>query len=481
MVSTTVNPKIYQTTPAIQPKTQGANSGVQFSGASDAISAFIGLIDRSRAAELIASDGFGMLVPRTGVAAAFRGVDDARETLIREGAGLICVTLLAGITNQVMVHLLGNRVGLFNPHGTPGKAWISAKNLRVFSELYDQALTTTNSLSDARQRFIQTILGGLESGDQQLSITGRLANLTNISQGSAGKPVAKRALQQMAHSVDSIRLKDSKTLYNLLQTGQTEHLKSAFLEAGWGKLSGQGKTELFNRFHPKMSENAIQSIDAQAWKRVMQAKPNLSEAQATLAFLKERLRLSLETIKNADVEFLKHADRLALENGLTSLVNLKHEGKTLSASQSRPTLLKELKHFLDHYVDRAAYQASHARFGKQATGLVWQEQRQLVRQALFAAGPKGFGSIVPRAGQGLVTAALKAKAGYTWLPIAIAISANGLTTFLNNYITQLKYGGKVFFPGEESFMPTTASKLTPGQSPLGRPGLMVNTQTGRWA
>lgn len=492
MVFSIQSPNRYPTTPIgklqrTNEKQHANSTRVQFSGAGDAISAFIGLIDRSRAAELVASDGLGMLVPRTGVAAAFRGADDARETLIREGAGLVCVALLAGLTNQAMIHLLGNRVGLYNPHGIPGKAWISARNLRVFSELYNQSLAAKTSLPAARQHFVQTVLDGLESTDRALSITGRLSTLQELSRAKAEQPVLKQALKKMVDWVDrstNRQLKDSKALSGMLQSGRGNELHSLLLNAGWGQLSKQGKTELAEWFQQKSPNSAglkgTEALDRQAWKHVLQFRSGASPDQVRHDFLKERLRLSLEALKTTDAEFLKRVDQIALDQGLTSLVNLKQGGKNLSAAQSRQTLLKELKHFLEQYVDRAVYQATHNQPGLKAPlSSAWESQRERVRQTLFSKGPKGLGSLFPRSGQGLVTATLKSKAAYTWLPIGVAIVANGVSTFMNNYITQVKYGGKVFFPGEESALPS-ASSFVGGVRPPLQTGYGYN-QTGRWA
>lgn len=437
---------------------------IQFGGVGDIVSAAIGAIDKSRPAELITSDVLGMLVPRTGVAAGFRGMDDARETLIREGAGVVCVAMLAGLSNQAMVHLLGNRVGVYNPHGTPGKAWIGAKNLRVFSELYDNSLDRGgNNLNQVRVRFVETVLSRLESGDRQLSLEGRLTNLKQLSASDAEKALERMVRDVHGDKVSSNILSDYKTWF---KAGKADKLRTNFLKDGWGKLSAEGRQALTEYFEPK----ATTKLDQQAWDKIHHEKTGLSGDKLQRAFRKERLRLALAHFKNTDAEFGKKIDEIALNKNLTSVVNLMDdEGKkAMLSGRSRKDLLKEMKYFLEHYVDRAAFAVSHAKDGKALSKpLTWSEQQAGLRAKLFHDSAQGFmgklfGKVFPKAEDGLVTATLKAKSAYTWVPITIAIIANGITTFLNNYVTQKKYGGKVFFPGEMASVSTQPA--APGKS-----------------
>ena len=152
---------------------------------------------------------------------------------------------------------------------------------------------------------------------------------------------------------------------------------------------------------------------------------------------------------------------------MTSEVRLKAGGKTLLAGQSRQRVLQEMKYFLEYFVDSAGFEVSQSKGWASHLGLgpTWQAQREMLRQKLLASESKGLARLFPQVSDGLVSAALKAKVGYTWAPVAVAILANGLSTFLNNYVTQWKYGGKVFFPGEEAY----AAKL--GASAIASPCL----------
>lgn len=416
---------------------QQSTRPVQFGGVGDMVSSFIALIDKNRAAELVASDGLGMLAPRVTVAAAFRGADDARETLIREGAGLLCVAMLAGLTNQFMIWGLGNGVNLYNPHGTPAKAWINAKSMRVFSNRYNQALQNKEhqSAQAVRDAFLSKVFEDLEAGDRKLSVAGQLKNLKAIARTDSEK--ASAILDNLVKALpDGKAAGDFQKLFKSGSASDLKELQANLLKAGWGKLSATGKAALTEKY-ALGTVNGLPLIDEKAWKEVS----NLSGETQRKAFLKKRIALSLEDLAKADGEFAKEIDKRALQQGLTNVVDLAGGTKNTITGQSRATFFKELKYFLQHYVDRASHEAG--RHG----GSGW---HGAIQTKLFAANSKGLNRLWPKAEDGLVTAMLKAKTGYTLVPIGVAIAANGITTFLNNYVTRKKDGGIVRFPGEES-------------------------------
>jgi hypothetical protein len=372
-----------------------------------------------------------------------------------------------------MIRLLGNGVNAANPHGIPAQAWINAKNLRVFSQLYDQSLSTAHNLADARQAFIRQVLAGLESGDRTLSAQGRLASLQGLSQLGDDKAF-ERTLAQTMQELDGKlpspeRLREFQTL---LTSGKIDALHQELLEAGWGTLSKPVQETLLGWFSQKVPGDTgvrgTMPLDHLARQRVQETAQGLSEPQRAQAFRKARLSISRAHLNDLDPEFTKAVDELVLNHGLTSVVHLKDSatGKTLLSGQSRKTLLGELKYFLEHYADRAAFQAENAAKTKGLSAVPWAEQRTLVREALFAAPSRGLRGLLPHLEDGLVTAALKGKRVYTWVPILIAVSANGIATFLNNYVTRRKYGGKVFFPGEEAFAQKGRPQAAPARGRL---------------
>jgi hypothetical protein len=495
MASPTFNPSAYRYPPVLSPNRikQGRLGGqsvnrqapVRFSGAGDALSSLISVIDSKRVVELVTSDFAGMLLPRGLVAAIFRGNDDARETVNREAFGLFCVALLSGLTNQLMVQALGNRVGFYNPHGIPAKAWISAKNLRVYGELYKQALQApgVHSIQDGRTTFLERIFDGLESGDKKLSLNGRLMTLKSLAKKESVGASVRQALAQMTRDAHGAAATDAlqQDYWNYFQAGRMDTLREEFLKAGWGKLSAEGKKQLFDAFRqtePGGAAEGLVSIDRMAWNRVNELQPKATGIARQKEFLKQRMLVSLKNLRDQTPDFIKRVDQVALNHGLTSLVDLKATAapgaETLTSGQSRQTILKEVKAFLDHYVDRAGFEVSESLKTKKDTALSmsdWGAQKEMLYTRLFAPSAKGLGRLLPQAEDGLVTATLKAKTAYTVVPILVAIIANGITTFMNNYITQKKYHGRVFFPGEETY-------INRQQASSAKPSVM---QAGRWA
>ncbi len=438
------------------PERKASSSAPRFSGMGDLLSAGIGAIDKSRPLELVVSDGVGMLAPRTLMAAGFRGADDARETLIREGAGLVCVALLAGFSNKAMVWAFGNRVGAYNPHGTPAKAWIGAKNLRVFSELYDRNLQADGTSPEtARQRFVADVLGNLESSDRKLSVQGRVKQLIELQANPKTASEAPKILHQIVSNLlgNDAAIQQSQ-FAQLLEKNNADALSEKLLKAGFGKLNASAREALTAHFQSD-------SVDGKA------LKASVNKDLTAKEFLQKRLQLALEHLKTQSKTFTTPVNEEALKGGLTSNVNVLDPTdatghKALISDLSRENLFNELKAFLTHYVDRASFAAT------QVESASPEALKKAIRETLFAKSPDGLRRLFPQASEGLVTSALKAKTAFTLVPISVAIAANGLTTFFNNYVTRKISGGVDYFPGEETFLKPyqqTAS-ISPFHPPL---------------
>ena len=291
---------------------------------------------------------------------------------------------------------------------------------------------------------------------------GILSNLKTLSQKPENKEIVERALSQLLTDAQGTTLSPAslREHLNALTAGNTAALRETLLAQNWGRLSQSGKQTLMQWFQQQEAQSdplkGTQNFDRLAWERIAELEKTEPLVDRESTFIKERLKLSLSHLGSEDSRFIKAVDEVALDHGLTSVVHLKSTLKpetTLIAEHSRQTLLKELKYFLEHFVDRASDAAEKAQTH-------WAQQRPLIHQTLFAPSKSGWRGLLPHAEEGLVTAALKAKTGYTIIPIGIAIGANFITTFMNNYITQKKHLGRVFFPGEEA-----AIKM-PGSLPI---------------
>lgn len=445
----------------------------RFGGVGDAVSNLVGAIDSNRLIELMASDGVGMVLPRTAMAFKMRGPDDGRETFLREAFGLIGNVLIAGWFGQGMVAMLGNSVNAYNPHGIPGKAWISAENMDAFEHLYKKALQQTTNSQEARKAFLNSIFSGLESGDRSFSIESRLASLNRLSEHSKQQD---SALQQMLETTYGKQNAGThlKNYQQLLKAGKLNELRDKLKER-WGKLSAESQNELALHYNPKaltdVGIKGTNQFDALAEERLkqqahllndeaVQAKADPTPYQQK-AFVKQRFNLSISELNHQESDFVKSVDHEALLRGLTGTINLKDtDGTMLSKNQSRRVFLQEVKHFLEQYMDRATHAVERDATRPQN----WNQRQRLILQKLFAEDKVGWHRFIPTLQDGLVTATRKSKGAYTWVPIGLSIAAAGVFTFYNQYITAKKHGGKIFFPGE-GVPPAEGAKPTNNSPP----------------
>lgn len=444
--------------PSIQPgKPAKQPSPPKFSGAIDGFSNLVGAIDSNRLAELMVSDVVGMVLPRSVMAFKERGVDDGRETFLREFSGLIGNVLITGWLGYGMLKLLGNRVNGYNPHGLALDAHINASNLDAFSKLYHSALNETKNPEEARAQFIKKFMAGLESSNSQFMAPAQLEALNKLSPDQHPgmiKTLLSKAFDDREVEKHLTAIKDKSG------EKKNEYLEKVLKERN-GKLSGTSQKELAQFFQPR--SNALNStlgpdagtlsLDEKAEAKIkswMEKSPNSNYGEKLAQdkefrrkeTLKARLRIYQDSTK-ATEDFVKQVDEQALRRGVTGTINLKDGEKMLAEGQSRKNTLQELKYFLEHFVDRATFEA------KQKSPTDIKEQLQHVQETLFRKADKGFlHQLLPKADDGLLTAVIKHKTMLTAIPIALAVGAAGAFTFYNQYITAQKHGGKMFFPGE---------------------------------
>lgn len=453
--------------PLNQPRKPVAQPAPKFGGIVDGFSNLVGYIDSNRMVELMASDGIGMILPRSVTAFSQRGVDDGRETFLREFTGLIGNVLITGWFGYGMLKMLGNRVNGYNPHGIPLDAHIHAGNLEAFSKLYHQALTEKKDPGKAREAFIHKFLENIQSSNRQFILPTKLDSSYQIQDFS------QRTRFFRAFIDESIAPKQLDNYRNLKESTLAKDL-----EKQTGKLSETARNELAEYFQPKTAALAekLKLSDAGTLALHEAADTRLSEQMGRDPALKEKLennpanrrreaskiRLALyKDTKESTKAFVEAVDKKALSLGLTGTIDLLNPQATskknalLSSGQSRKNTLQELKYFLEHYVDRATYdvkpdfnQLKEANPKLSQTELN-RRQVNLIEKRLFnTADASLLGKWLPKVEDGLVTTAIKHKKALTAVPIALSILAAGAFTFYNQHITTQKHGGKMFFPGE---------------------------------
>lgn len=460
----------------------------RFSGLGDVMSRMIGVVDGNRLVELTSTDIIGMCLPRTGIEASMRPpgarVDAARETAIREISGLVGNIFVVGWFSHMMLKLLGNQVNRYNPNGLPPSAWINAETLEAFGKLYEQTLQSAKNPAEARARFINTVLNGLISGDRPLSKMATLQGLGLLEGQAQIDYLTQLCKQILPQEKFSVLLKEVGKQKEVAR--QVELLTKALTGTEHGHLSDTAKQTLAQAFgfkrpgtESQLGTNRFNERAAQlAEEHLRTIKPNLpklptsketsfralldepTQALYDKEFIRARFRLSMDDLRSADQLFAKAAGKEALAGGLTHTVHLlAPDGTALAREKSRDTILQELKHFLEQFVDRATHNVNPA-------GTEWKET---VLHRLFSRTEKSspLSRLIPQADDGLVATALKSKTAYTHIPLALAIVFSIGVAFYNNWLTRKKHGGKMFFPGEGGPQgATTGNSPAPLAAPL---------------
>lgn len=481
----------------------------RFTGVVDGLANAVGILDSNRLIELVSTDIIGMCLPRTAIEAGMRPpgyrLDAARETAIREFAGLIGNVFVVGWLSHLLLKAVGGKLHAYNPQGIPAKAWLNAESLHAFGTLYDQVLAQNPaSPAASRRQFIDRVLHGLVSADQPL----RQASLLK---GVATLPLPAQAAYLTQLVTDHLPAADAQTVLKQLRLLPTDeriaHLRQALeTQTRPGRLSDQARQALQDAFQlaPKGAETQLntqrlnQRAEQLTQEALAHAKPKLErQAQQTgrplaeleasfrqKAFMQNRLKLSLSALKHHHPAFTKHVDQLALHGNLTDTIHLTQaDGTVLARNQKRATLLNELKHFLEQYVDRAHHGLEQP---QRTLSADWQ---QTVRERLFAQSRQTgwLQRLWPQIDDGLIASTFKSKTLYTWTPLVLASMLSIGVAFYNNWLTQKKHGGQSFFPGDglpppsTKQAPDTANAHAPDHPTVPSPSSLYRPPTGAFA
>jgi hypothetical protein len=475
-------------------------SPAQFGGIGDAVSNVIGYIDGNRVVELASTDILGMCLPRTGIEASLRPsgyrTDAAREAAIREFSGLVMNTVAVGGFSYLLLRLLGNQVNWYNPKGLANRAWISADSLETFGKLYERILLDegTHTPQATREQFIRAVLNSMASSNKKPGLIGMLKSVEGLDEKArlaflepvfADNPEYLGKLKAMLKSnpTDLVQYADE------LDAGYSGKLSADALEdlvAHYGQKTNQFDLQAMKRAQsallkdPKITQYlteehraALKALpQAERFDQLVKLLPKHAQAEAQKIFIKSRLKLSLSELHYAEAGMVGEADRRALSGGLTDTVQLLDDkleplmrdsnGKPMMLSRSRKTLLKEMKHFLEQYVDRAIFEARD-------TEAEWKNK---VHTALYGSADQPPGHFwhkgVSRLDDGLIPAAIKSKWAFTWIPIVITVGTSVGVAFYNNWLTQKKHGGRVISPIDgstpDAAMTTVLSSPTAAES-----------------
>lgn len=425
---------------------------VQFGGVGDAISSIVQKIDSSKAVELLTTDVAGMVVPRTYIEYRKRGSDIGRETFIREICGTVFNLFLIGWLGNGALKMMNSRSAKLNPIGLHTGAWINAKTMDVFGGIFREALNEAKSPEAARELFVRKVLSRIE----------------------ATEAFTEAVRDQLIRTVDPSH-------NNLRKDGSTV-----------GRLTHEGVDKLSELLKPSSGSPLAGTFpyEAKIAQLEKQLGSELSPDKLAKLLVQERLNLGQKVIASpTEKEYLAKLLNLAIDHyGLSGDINiLAADGKsTLLSQRSLGTYIKELKHFLEHYADRVladgegkiastAFKTAEEKaevlaklLGKEESGAV-----AFAKRYLPGVGTKLEGVLGTKFGEGLIPYALKSKWGLTLIPFLLTICGSVSVSFVNNWWTKRKYGGKVFFPGEGVPPEGMKSNQQPGRSPALPPSLLA--------
>lgn len=442
--------------------------------------------------------------------------DAAIETATREFSGLFLNTVAAGWLSYATLQMLGNSINFYNPKGVPGKAWISADSMQAFGTIYEDILKKPHikTAQEARQLFVKTMLTSMASSDRRTGLIGVLKAAESLEPEARSRflhstfqnePKAQQTLKAILESNPSnlIQFMDQlEPLYSgKLSANSLKQLEHYFELKECDEIDRIPGTNRFDQraaqrtasllledplISKHISTSELDNIRAlpinHRLERLIQVLPDKhapSEKSSLLRWFKTghrapstprqyaqeqfnsvRLQLSMADLHTSQ-DFIRFADDIALKGGLTDNVQLieddlkpliRDNKKALMMNKNRQALLKEMKYFLEQYVDRANYQSQHASNWKNATinYLYGASEKQ----------PKGLSRWIPKGTDGLIQSTIKSKGLYTYFAVLATTAISIGVAFYNNWSSKKRNGGKVIFYGDGGATSTKPNATT---------------------
>ncbi len=396
-------------------------------GLGDLATSAITRIDSNPLNQLLTLDVGGMVLPRTAIEYKERGPDMGRETLIREGTGALSTVFLVGWMGSLMYlgYRLFNSVFSVDKTGVHSGSWINVKAMDAFTNALKQQVEEVpiKPVTEIRENFIRTLLQNLQATDHVQANRITHSFLEKIGNKEVTEAVTKGLSEKSAQG----RLSE-KALEALVKL----YAPSEIMSDGTYKVF-----EMAMRW--KNIQRSYKPLQEQAERLVLKTQEwhILPKAQAMdLAFerlldpkmRKELVRLSQE-VQGASLDHVKKMVDVATEGGLSDRVHMTDKsGKIILKERHLPVILREIKYFLEQYMDRV--------LSDPKTG-------QLVEQLDDTLKPQAMKLL-----DSLVESSRKTKFWLTVVPFVVALGLSVMAAPLNNWWTKRKYAGKVFFPGE---------------------------------
>jgi hypothetical protein len=392
-------------------------------------------INSNKMVELAISDVMGMVVPRTIIDGSKRGVDSAREVFLREIMGTFILVYLSGSLLSTQLKFLDTPAT--NPKAMSLKAWIDTPLLEHFGKVTNQLLPKVKNTKELQQKFLETILGQLSSTDGAWKlpeykslfpsqgkllpeikklITDTLMGRTQLPLGQLGNVDAevkyfinqadyhKAAIAQL-HQVETEKFLSSRGVQQLYQ------------------LSDRQKQRL-SQIH-RFREKELITKQSQNIRRLM--TKGIRESEKPL----------IEYLTNAAVSSGGLSEKVILKNGRAQFFQL--------GQRSVEEVIRKLNYYLQEFMYPALTQN-----GKPMEQALTDLSRSRIRYNLFHNNGTSWLSknfLVSKA-DGLIPYIYKMRRSMVAACLLLTFSFSYGFTYFNNWVTQRKYKGARFFPGE---------------------------------
>jgi len=419
-------------------------------------------VSGNRLNDLIISDMSGMVLPRSIIEWKERGFDMFRETIFREMGGVVSNVFMVGWMGYLLLQLsqgklLNNGLWRANLSGVYQGAWIHSKTLDYFANTFASSLKETKTPEEARTLFLKQVFGSLQASDRHQ---------------------AAQALEQARHIVDnnatghqspSLNRLSERLFNGRLEPAEIDHLVKAFTQ------NADANQPVFNLYQALISQRETLLKDTSFLKKrdTLVAKKPLwlihaakktgqSDVQIATNHLLEKF-LTPERIKQSKIA-LKQGHKVLegrikdklIAHGLSDSVHFVDKtGKIQVRDRDLTGSLKEIKYFMEQYVDRVLHNPKTGQLFTPAD--ITQQFRDLdhykqhIMTRLTGNHRTGwFKNWFTHPLDGLVTATQKSKNWLILCSMALTIGFGISIAFLNNWLTRNKHHGKTFFPGEKA-------------------------------
>ncbi len=423
-------------------------------------------------AELTISDVGGMVIPRAGIELKERGFDMFRETLIREASGTVSNVFLAGWVGALLLLLhqgkiFNNGVIRSNKMGIHSGAWIQAQSLDHYGKVFEIALKEGLSPDDIRKDFLKRLFSNIQASDRHQASQSYQAALKVI-----GKESGLRATENLVKHLENGRL--SQEMVATLVERYTPSASSDALTVNiYKKLAKKRYAILKESDFKKSVDRLVEKrpkwlIDGAAQLSYLTEQPERAFAQEYLLnkrLTSERIKASKAGIKGSKALFSNKVKAghpknqlkpQLLDAGLSEVIHLLDKnGDTVVKNKNLMAMMKEVKYFLEQYVDRVLHDPETGELlTKDAIETKYgsiEKFKEVVTNKLYGNHRKGwFKNWFVHRLDGLITGTQKMKKSFVLTTMVLTIGLGASVAFLNNRLTRKKHHGKNFFPGEKA-------------------------------